>query len=383
MKPSAQIVITGIGVITPLGLTLQNLWTNILAGKTSVQQWKDLEDGGYRNTHACRIESIESSRFRRGQKLALLATDDAIKQSGIQVSEKTGIFMGSTLGESDAFEYAATNKKINLPDYSVDSFGKSIAQKYQITRIPTAVSTACAAGNYAIGLAYRALKQGNISMAIAGGAEPFSRLAMVGFSRSRAMATQFCQPFDIARTGMLLGEGAAVFVLERKEEALLRGAIPLAEILSLGLSCDAYHPTAPLPDGSGMIKAINYAMDTANVLPHQINWINTHGSGTRLSDLAESKAINEVFKEHLPYCSGSKGALGHSLGASSAIELALCVKGILTKTIPPTFGHQELDPACNIQCLQSPKESEIKYVINSAMAFGGLNSALLIKSCEN
>ncbi|MFN0175387.1 MAG: beta-ketoacyl-[acyl-carrier-protein] synthase family protein [Saprospiraceae bacterium] len=379
-KSTNSIVITGVGVATPLGMAVSGLWSNLLEGKTAARSWADLEKEGYRSTCACRIDDISHPPFRRGRQLALAAAENAIQQSGGLATKNTGIFLGSTLGESAAFEYAATGRPIDLKDYSVHSIADSIAERYGISSVPTAVATACAAGNYAIGMAWRALKQGRVSMAIAGGAEPFSRLAMVGFSRSRAMSNQYCRPFDLHRNGMLLGEGAALFVLERAEDALARGATPLAEVLSLGLSSDAYHPVAPLPDGAGMRNAIELALQTAGVLPEVVDWVNTHGSGTRLSDVAESKALNQVFSGKVPICSGSKGALGHALGAASAIELALCVQGIQTQIIPPTFGHAQADPECNIPCLLQPQPANIQYVLNCAFAFGGLNSALLIRS---
>ena len=381
MKPySASIVITGMGVATPLGTNVPDLWAKLLAGQTAARSWADLESEGYRSTYACRIDALEHPPFRRGQQLALAATATAIRQSGISSPKNAGIFIGSTLGESAAFEYAATGQPIDLHNHGVQSIANAIAAQYEIASVPTALATACAAGNYAIGMALRALKQGRISMAIAGGAEPFSRLAMVGFSRSRAMSNQYCRPFDANRSGMLLGEGAALFVLERAEDALARGATPLAEVVSLGLTCDAYHPVAPLPDGAGMYRAIQLALQTAEVLPESIDWVNTHGSGTRLSDVAEAQALNRVFDGKVPTCSGSKGALGHALGAASAIELALCVQGIQAQTLPPTFGHEQSDPACNIPCLQQPLAAKIQYVLNCAFAFGGLNSALLIRS---
>jgi len=368
------------GVATPLGMSVSGLWSRLLEGQSAARAWEDLAAEGYRSNYACRIEGIEHAPFRRGRQLALLAAESAVKQSGLPVPKNTGIFFGSTLGESAAFEFAATGQSIDLQDHAVRSIARGIAHQYGVENAPTAIATACAAGNYAVGMACRALKKGRIALAIAGGAEPFSRLAMVGFSRSRAMSNQYCRPFDVNRSGMLLGEGAAIFMLERAEDALARGATPLAEVLSLGLTCDAYHPVAPRPDGSGIRRAIETALKTAGVLPEQIDWVNTHGSGTKLSDIAEAKALKQVFGENVPTCSGSKGALGHALGAASAIELALCVQGIQAQTLPPTPCHEQADPECNIPCLSSPRSATIQYVLNCAFAFGGLNSALLIRS---
>jgi 3-oxoacyl-[acyl-carrier-protein] synthase II len=216
-------------------------------------------------------------------------------------------------------------------------------------------------------------------MALAGGVEPFSRLSMVGFSRSRAMASDRCRPFDRHRSGMLLGEGAAMFVLERAGAALARGALPMAEVVSLGLSCDAFHPTAPLADGSGMARAMQAALDAAGLLPGAIDWVNAHGSGTRASDAAEAQALHRVFGARLPTVSASKGALGHALGAASALELAICIEGLRHQTVPPSHGHEEAEAEHGIDCTREALRRPIEWVMNNAFAFGGLNSSLLLR----
>lgn len=378
-----RVVVTGIGTVTPLGLSMIDMWPRLLANETAVQHWPDLSAEGFRSANACWVGNFDCPPLRRGRYLGLSAARQAIEQAGIKLPEDTGVYIGSTLGESAAFESAAAGSRIRLRNYAVDSFAQAIAQTYTLRGKKVPVATACAAGNYAVGLAMQQIKQGRSKVALAGGIEPFSKLAMAGFSRSRAMSGTQCKPFDLDRNGMLLGEGAAIFVLEEAEHAIKRGKIPLAEILSLGLSCDAYHPTAPLEDGSGMAKAIQNALQSGNTSNENIDWVNTHGSGTRLSDAAEAKALLRVFGPDLPSFSGSKGALGHALGASAAIELAICVQGLLTQTVPPTPGHQSADPDCGISCFQTPQKQQIDYVINCAFAFGGLNSALLIRSWKN
>jgi 3-oxoacyl-[acyl-carrier-protein] synthase II len=377
-NPQIPVVITGMGVMTPLGCQPDQLWSQIKAGATSHRAWDDLADAGYRHTSACRMDLPEHDPLRRGQYLALEAVRQALGQAQFAPKPETGIFLGSTMGESAAFEAVAAGENLHLENYGVASFGQAIARQYAIERAPVALTTACAAGNYAVGMAMQAIQSGQVQTAIAGGAEPFSRLAMLGFSRSRAMSADACKPFAADRSGMLLGEGAAVFVLERADRALARGVQPLAIVRSMGLSCDAYHPTAPLPDGSGVATAIRLALKQGELESSQIDWINTHGSGTRLSDAAESQAIYSVFGEQMPFCSGSKGALGHALGAASAIELALCVMGLQHQCIPPTAGHHMSDPDCPIICSQTPIQQPVEHVLNSAYAFGGLNSALIL-----
>ena len=316
----------------------------------------------------------------RGRALAVAAAEQAVSRAGLTLPQDSGVFIGSTIGESMAFERAAEGAAIDLADYGVPSFTAGIRRRFALNGPQQSLATACAAGNYAVGAALSALRQGRCTVALAGGAEPFSRLSLMGFSRSRAMASNGCRPFDAQRDGMSLGEGAAMFVMELAEAALQRGATPLAEVVSLGLSCDAYHPTAPQPEGVGMRAAMQAALDAAGITPADIDWINAHGSGTRASDAAEAKALSALFGDAMPAVSGSKGALGHALGAASAIELAVCVLGLDHQTVPPTRGHWEPEPDGGIACTRMPLARRLRWALNNAFAFGGVNSALLLRT---
>lgn len=381
MKKGESVVITGMGVVSPLGTNMDALWDNLLLGKTAVQHFNDLESAGYRNTRACKILNFEAPALSRGLEMALYTTRRAISQAGISLPENTGVFLGSTLGESMAYEMAAEGDNINLSEYNTYSLARAIATEFCLTGTVNALSTACTAGNYAVGAAMNAIRSGEVPVAIAGGVEPFSRMAMVGFSRSRAMAPETCKPFDAERNGMILGEGAAFFILEKLEDAELRGATPLATVYSLGLSCDAYHPTAPHPDGRGLATAIQHAFKLAGLDSQKADWVNIHGSGTVLSDAAEARALKTVFNYQMPVLSGSKGAIGHALGAASALELAICVRGIVSNIIPPTPGHDIPDEKIGLNCTTAPLDKKLNIVVNSSSAFGGLNAALLIGAC--
>ena len=378
-----RVVITGMGVSSPLGADPRSLFERLLHGETAFREWSDLREAGYRCAMAARIDDVDADPLRRGRALAVAAADQAVEQCGTRLPAESGVYIGSTLGESAAFESAGEGNPIDIADYGVSSFVRGVRDRFQLTGPQQSLATACAAGNYAIGAALDDLRAGRVDFALAGGAEPFSRLSLVGFSRSRAMAADRCRPFDRERTGMLLGEGAAMFILERAADALARGATPLAEVVSLGLSCDAYHPTAPLPDGSGMRRAMQSALDVAGVAASEIDWINAHGSGTRLSDAAEARALRALFGDEQPVISGSKGSLGHALGASSAIELAVCVQGLLEQQIPPTAGHETADAEEGIECTREPVRRPLRWVLNNAFAFGGLNSSLLLRAWES
>lgn len=390
MNPQA-VVITGMGVMSPLGTTAAQMWQRLVAGECAIRAWPDLAE--YRCALAGRIEGPEFDfkppLLRRGRALALAAAEQAVVMAmgqaaaagaqGSGLPAGAGVYVGSTLGESAAFERAAEGDAIDLADHRVPSFTQGIRARYGLQGPQQSLATACSAGNYAVGAAMQALRAGKVTFALAGGVEPFSRLSMVGFSRSRAMAQDACRPFDRLRSGMLLGEGAAMFVLELAGQAKARGATPLAEVVSLGLSCDAYHPTAPLPDGSGMARAMQAALDEAGVNAGKLDWVNAHGTGTRASDSAEAKALRSVFGMRPPPVSGSKGAMGHALGAASALELAICVQGLNHQTVPPTWGHNEPDAEEGISCAQVAEPRPIQWVMNNAFAFGGLNSALLLR----
>lgn len=378
-----RIVITGVGVLAPLGDTPEALWRMLVAGETAARDWPDLAGAGYRCARACRIARFDADPLRRGRALAIAAAEQAARNAALALPGDTGVFMGSTIGESAAFERAAEGGVIDLADHRVPSFTAGVRDRFGLAGPQQSLATACAAGNYAVGAALAALRADRCEVALAGGAEPFSRLSLVGFSRARAMAADACRPFDARRSGMLLGEGAAVFVMERASAALRRGVAPLAEVVSLGLSCDAYHPTAPQPEGIGMRAAMRAAIDAAGITPGDIDWVNAHGSGTRASDAAEAKALHGLFGAAMPPVSGSKGALGHALGAASAIELAICVLGMQHQTVPPTPGHEQPETEGGIACTRAPLARRLRWVLNNAFAFGGLNSALLLRAWEN
>lgn len=378
----ASVVVTGVGVMSPLGTSAGAMWQRLVAGESAVREWPDLRAGGYRCALGCRIEDFKADPLRRGRALAIAAAEQAVAQAGCSLPGGTGVYVGSTLGESAAFEQAAQGAPIDVADYRVPSFTRGLRAHFGLDGPHQSLATACAAGNYAVGAALDALRGGHVPFALAGGVEPFSLLSLVGFSRARAMAADRCRPFDRRRTGILLGEGAAMFVLERAANARARGAVPLAEVVSIGLSCDAYHPTAPRPDGSGMLAAMQAALDAAGITPRDLDWVNSHGSGTRASDGAEARALHAMFGDRLPPVSGSKGALGHALGASSALELAVCVQGLQEQTVPPTADHEEPDIEDPIACTREPLRRRLRWVLNNAFAFGGINSSLLLRASD-
>jgi len=388
MADTERVVVTGIGLVTPLGHELDAVWNRLLARESAARAWEDLEQEGFRHTVACRVSDIPAAGRalaggpdagpQRGRDFARAAARAAVAHAGIELPPATGVLIGSTMGESAAFEAAAaTGDGRSLCSETGAAFARAIADELGIGGPCLAYGTACAAGNYALGSAATKLRRRQLDVVLAGGVEPFSRIAMTGFSRSRAMSSSgTCRPFDARRDGMLLGEGAAVLVLERETDARARGARPLAVVGALGLSCDAHHPTAPLPDGSGASAAYRMALRGERLQPGDIDWICAHGTGTALSDAAESAAIRDVFGAEGPLVSGVKGALGHSLGAATAIEAALCVMAIARGVVPPTLGLNE--PEFPLRFVREPTPCAPRWVANAGFAFGGLNSVLLL-----
>ncbi len=376
---SDDILVTGLGMLTPLGRDPVQLWQRLLNGESAAREWPDLIEQDFRHTTACRIDRVPEYTGSRGRDLAIAAATDAIRHAGIRKPPaRTGLYLGSTMGESAAFERAAeTGRDIDrLTRETCAAFTQATADALGMSGPRRAYGTACAAGNYAIGAAAEQLRRGKIDVALAGGVEPFSRIAMTGFSRSRAMSEGVCRPFDQQRDGMLLGEGAAVLVLERKSDARARGARPLATVGALGLSGDAYHATAPRTDGGGAAAAYHAALMRQGLAPADIRWVCAHGTGTRLSDAAEAEALGRVFGADMPDISGLKGAIGHAMGAATAIEAAISVLAIARQQLPPTTGLQT--PAFDLPFVRAPAPTTMQWVANAGFAFGGLNSVLLL-----
>jgi len=373
-----MIVVTGMGIETPLGRELSSFWQKLMNGQSAIQKWDDLEQEGFRYHTACRIADCEALPLQRGQFLAYSAVLSALKMSKISLPSNTGVFLGSTMGESAAFEAKANGEDIDVSDYSCQSFTNYIYNKLALSGTKLSFGTACAAGNYAIGYAARQLAANKVDVAIAGGVDPFSRIAMAGFSRSRAMSGQgVCRPYDENRSGMILGEGAAFLVLEREADAKARNAPILARIESLGLSCDAYHPTAPEPEGLGIQQAIKSALKEAGLPPDAIGWVCGHGSGTKSSDLAESRSLVNMFGEGVAVAA-YKGALGHTLGAATAIETVISILALQKGVLPPTTLLEKQDKNIAVNAISKAFYNQADYALNCGYAFGGLNAALII-----
>lgn len=369
-------LVTGLGAVTPAGGDVATTWATLLAGGTCVQAWPDLADEGFPASMAARVvDDRLTAPLVRGQDLAVLAAAEALAHAGIADGDGVGVFLGTTMGESAVFE-AAMDAGFDLERGGGQVLAQAVGDRLGLSGPRRTFGAACAAGNYAIGAAARAVASGRLEVAVAGGAEPFSRIALLGFARMRAVAPDGCRPFAAGRRGMTLGEAAAFVVVESAEHAARRGATPLARIGGLGLAADAHHPTAPRPDGSGMADAMQAGLRAAGLAPSDVGWVSAHGTGTPLSDTAEAQALHATFGAGPPPVSSIKGAIGHSLGAATAVEAVVSVLALRDGVLPPNVA--EGDPELDLDVVADARPADLDWVMSCGYAFGGLNSALLL-----
>ncbi len=399
-----RIVITGIGVISPIGCEKDMFWDALTSGESGVSDVKSFDTSVFKVHRGCEVKDFnfddyttEGSRrdIGKGSQFAVAASKLAIEDSNIGLNnidpERAGVSIGTTAGEIQILE------KVNYlrHEKGEENVDPSLFLKHPCVNMPSNISiefgfkgpstiipTACAAGNYAIGYACDLIKLGRADIMLAGGSDPFSKVAFVGFSRLNAIAPKLCQPFDKNRKGLLVGEGAGMLVLESLEDALSRNANIYAEILGYGLSCDGYHITIPHPEGKGIKSAMEKALKSAKIKPEDVQHISAHGTGTVANDKAETISIKKVFGEHSKNLaiSSIKSMLGHTMGAASAIEAIACALTIKNGVVPPTINYETKDPECDLDFVPNVKrEMQVDIAMNNAYAFGGNNSSLILK----
>jgi len=370
-------VVTGYGAVTALG-DASATWAGVVEGRSAARPWDDLADEGFAVTTACRVTHLPAGDpVRRGRDLASVAVADAVAMSegALAGDPRIGVFVGTTMGESAGYELATST--FSAADHNGAALAAHVAALVGATGPVRAYGTACAAGNYAIGAAAAAVRSGRVDVAVAGGVEPFSRIAMVGFSRMRAMTPDLCRPFVAGRRGMQLGEGAAFVVVESAARAAARTARARAVVGALGLASDAHHPTSPRADGSGMAAAMSSALTRSGLAPEDVGWVSAHGTGTPQSDAAEAVALRTVFPSGVPV-SSIKGAIGHTMGAASAVETVVAVRALEEGLAPPNVNGSSPDPSLGLDVVVTPRAADLRWVLNCAYAFGGLDSALVL-----
>jgi 3-oxoacyl-[acyl-carrier-protein] synthase II len=328
----------------------------------------------------------------RCSAMAVAAARMALSDAGLVANglagRRTAVVIGTTMGEAEILgelEHdwivggARAVRRAHIPRYGSTLLPIHVARAIGAQGMVLTLPAACAAGNYAIGFAADLIRSGRADVVITGAAELIQELQFSGFVRLAAMAPEKCQPFDLNRQGLLLGEGAGMLIVESEANAHRRGARPQAEVGGYGLSCDAYHITRPRPDASGSISAMRDAIRRSGLVAADIDFVNAHGTGTKQNDVAESKVVGEIFGARRVPVSSMKSMLGHCMGAASAIEAIGCVFTLETGLYPPTIGYETRDPECDVDVVANvARTGKADVVINNSLAFGGYNAVSVL-----
>jgi 3-oxoacyl-[acyl-carrier-protein] synthase II len=412
-----RVVITGAGALTPIGNTLREFWDGLSQGKSGAAPITKFDTTLFKTKFACEVKGFDASNFmdrKEARKLdpfsqyAMVAADEAIKDSNLPLAElnndRVGVIWGSGIGglytfqeEVLAFSKGDGTPRFNpffIPKMIPDLSAGHISIKYGFRGPNFVTVSACASSTNAIYDAYTYLKLGKADVMVSGGSEAAVCIAGVaGFNALKALSERndspetASRPYDKDRDGFVLGEGAGALILEEYEHAKRRGAKIYAEIIGGGMSADAYHITAPHPEGAGIIKVMEYALEEAGIKPEDVDYINTHGTSTPLGDIGEIKAIQKVFGEHAYKLniSSTKSMTGHLLGAAGAIETIACLLAINEGIVPPTINHftddDELDSRLNLTFNKAQKR-EVKVALSNTFGFGGHNFSVILKKFE-
>ena len=403
-----RVVVTGLGILSPIGNTVENAWTACVEGKSGITT----VDIGLENnpvTIGGRLKNFDSNDFLDSKEVrridpfiqyGIIAANQSIENSGILESDldltRVGVNFGAGIGGIDTIEKNKTlleergYKKVSpffVPGSIVNMISGLVSIKHGFMGPNTSVVTACSTGNHCIGTAARSIACGEADVMVAGGAEMASTpLSIAGFISARALSLNpdpqaASRPWDRDRDGFVLSDGSGSLVLEEYDHAKSRGAIIHAEIIGFGTSSDAHHMTAPPEDGRGAALAMTNAIDDAQINRSEVDYINAHGTSTPLGDIAETIALKSVFGKSVPQISSTKSMTGHTLGAAGAIESIFCIMAINEGIIPPTINLDNPDPLCDLNYTPLvSNEKKVSVAMNNSFGFGGTNSTLVFKN---
>jgi 3-oxoacyl-[acyl-carrier-protein] synthase II len=408
---SRRVAITGIGAITPIGIGRKAFWSGIRAERSAVRSVTRFDASIFRSHNAAEVndfhaedhlEAKRAKRLDRFGQFSVAAARLALADAGIRLEaedrERIGAMMGTALGgvgyaEEQLPRFLAQGIRAVDPSLALAVFGGAascnIAIEFGVSGPNSTNAMSCASGTMAIGEALRQIRHGYADVMLAGGSEaPLMPLCFGAFAIIRAMSTRndephrSSRPFDKDRDGFVMGEGAAVLTLEAYDRAEARGARIYAELCGYGTTNDAHHMTAPLPSGAQAARAMRLALADAHLSPTEIGYINAHGSSTPLNDTSETHAIKQVFDGHahrIPV-SGTKGYYGHALGASGAIEAAICAQSLDEEWIPPTVNLDAPDPACDLDYVpHTGRHARVEHLLSNSFGFGGINASLVLR----
>lgn len=406
-----RVVVTGLGLVTPLGIGVAPSWEALLEGRSGIGMIKTFDSsdlpvhiaGEVKEFDPLQyIEPKEVKKMDRFIHFAVAASAMALEDSGFAVTEdnahRVGVIIGSGIGGLPAIEHyhkiylEKGYRRITpffIPMLIINLASGQVSIKFGAKGPNSAVATACATGSHAVGDAYKVIQRGDADVMIAGGAESvITPMAIGGFAVMKALSTrndapeQASRPFDTGRDGFVMGEGAGIAVLESLESAQKRKAKIYAEIVGYGMTSDAYHITSPAPEGEGAAACMALTLKDAGVSPEVVNYINAHGTSTKYGDELETAAIKTVFGDHAYKLSVSstKSMTGHLLGAAGGVETVIAVLSVLNNVIPPTINLDDPDPECDLDYVpHKPRFTDVEYALSNSFGFGGTNACLLFK----
>ncbi|MFT6792016.1 MAG: 3-oxoacyl-[acyl-carrier-protein] synthase II [Cellvibrionaceae bacterium] len=406
-----RVVVTGLGMITPLGNTVEETWSSVLSGKSGAAPITNFDVSGYTTQFAAAVKNLVISDYlseKEARKIdpfiqyGIIAGMQAMQDSGIEVTEaiatRFGLVVGSGIGGLGTIESTALNlenrgpRRISpffVPGSIINMIAGNLSIQYGLKGPNLAVSTACTTGTHAIGLAARSIQHGEADLMLAGGAEmPITPLGLGGFAASRALSTRnkdpeaASRPWDKGRDGFVLGDGAGILLLEEYQHAKDRGAKIYAEFAGFGMSGDSHHITLPPEDGSGASLAMANALRDAGMNPEEVQYINAHGTSTLAGDLAECRAVKKVFGNVVDQLavSSTKSMIGHLLGASGAVEAIFTILSIRDQVAPPTINLDDPDDECDINLVpHQSQQIRIDGALSNSFGFGGTNGSVVFK----
>jgi len=406
-----RVVITGLGVVTPLGNNVADTWSALLGGKSGAGPITKFDTEKFSVRFACEVKNFDPLSFlekKEARKMgafthyAISAADEAMKDSQLTINdangESVGVFVSSGIGDFGGIEREHEKllregpnrvSPFFIPTIIVNMAAGQVSIRHGAKGPNSATATACASGNHAIGESFKIIQRGDADAMICGGAEAtITPMSVAGFAALRALSTRneepekASRPFDKDRDGFVIGEGAGIMILEELESAKRRGAKIYAEIVGYGMTSDAYHITQPDETYSGIVRVMQRAIKDAGIEPQQIGYINAHGTSTPLGDISETEAVKRTFGEHAHKLavSSTKSMTGHLLGAAGGIEAVFTTLAVHKKTLPPTINYVTPDPQCDLDYVPNePREVELEYALSNGFGFGGTNSAIIVR----
>jgi len=410
-----RVVVTGMGMVSPLGTGVEKTWQALIQGKSGVAGITKFDPTGFDTQIAAEVKDFVPENFMDKKELrrtdifiqyAMASATMALEDSQLKITpanaDRVGVVVGAGLGGLTTIEFyhkvllekgPSRISPFFIPMLIVNEAPGQISMRFGAKGPNTSVVTACATGNHNIGDAWRIIERGDADAVIAGGVEAtITPLAVSGFNAMKALSTRnqepekASRPFDKNRDGFVIGEGSGIIILEELQQALDRGAKIYAEIIGYGLTGDAYHITAPAPEGEGAARCMAMTLKSAGIQPEEVDYINAHGTSTEYNDLYETMAIKTVFKEHAKKLavSSTKSMIGHLLGGAGGVEAIFTILTICQGIIPPTINYQTPDPGCDLDYVPNiARKAEVRVALSNSFGFGGTNAVLAFKKFES